>query len=213
VITDFIIPGISIGLSAVSIPGPSIAYLINVTLRYGWRRGLLVILAPLITDPPVVLVILLMLETLQNILPGIVRVIQIAGGLLLLWIAWNGWKGFRAGATFGQSTMVGERDKDGTTRQILMTAVLMNLLSPGLYIFWSTVNGPILLRGMQTSVWHGIAFLLAFYGTFLGGMAVISFVFAKVGQINPTVTRVLTLITIGLLVFFGIRLIAEAVFL
>lgn len=195
-------------MSAVSIPGPSIAYLVNISLRYGWRRALLVTLAPLVTDPPIIVIILLMLQTINSISTGFVSAIQIAGGALLLWIAWNGWKGFRAGVTFGQSAS-GEQANDETPWQIFRTSLLMNLLSPGLYIFWTTVNGPILLNGLSISVLHGAAFLVGFYGVFMVGMALIAFVFAKAGQINPTITRALTLITIGLLIFFGLRLIVE----
>ncbi len=210
-ITDFLLPGMSIGLNAVTIPGPMTAYVINVALRAGWRRALLVVFSPLITDPPIILLVVLLLNQLQAILPGAVRVIQLLGGLLLLWIAFNAWKQYRAGVTFGAANPDKPvSDDDLRPRRVLAMGILMNLLSPGLYIFWTTVNGPLLIRALSISWLHAAAFLIGFYGVFMSGLAIIGFVFARAGSINPRVSRWLTLGTIALIVFFGARFIVLA---
>ncbi|MEL6526128.1 MAG: LysE family transporter, partial [Chloroflexota bacterium] len=92
-----ILPSISLGLSATSIPGPLQAYLLNITLNYGWRRGLLVILSPLITDGPIIFVTVFVL---QQIPEWAIQSIRAAGGLLLLWIAWGAWQQLQSGAEF-----------------------------------------------------------------------------------------------------------------
>jgi threonine/homoserine/homoserine lactone efflux protein len=205
-LTDFIFPGIGIGLSAVSVPGPLTAYLLNVTLRFGWRRALFVIFSPLIVDTPIIIAVLLLLDKLQAIVPAAIGIIRLLGGLLLLWIAWGAYRQFRAGKGFdtGDTEAVPE-----TPGQIFRKAMLMNVVSPGPYLFWTTVNGPLLLKALNISLLHALAFLVAFYGTFLGGLLLVAFIFDKLGQINPRATRWMLALTIVLMVFFGGRLIIQ----
>lgn len=75
--STIILPAISLGLSATSIPGPLQAYLLNITLNYGWRRGLLIILSPLLTDGPI---IFLTVFVLQQIPEWAIQVIRVGGG-------------------------------------------------------------------------------------------------------------------------------------
>ena len=51
---NFIAPAVSFGISAAAIPGPLIAYLVNTTLTHGPRKALLVVIAPLLTDVPII---------------------------------------------------------------------------------------------------------------------------------------------------------------
>lgn len=202
---SIILPAISIGLSATSIPGPLQAYLLNVTLRYGWRRGLWVVLSPLITDAPIIIVIVFLLGQLPDIA---IQGIRVIGGLLLLWIAWNAWKQVQAGANFS----VGE-DKAAESvhpLKILGTAAAMNAFSPGPYLFWATVNGPLLLKALEMSPLAALGMLVGFYGTFLGGMVILVLIFNQLGQIDAKLTRTILLLTVALLVWFGTGLIAEA---
>jgi len=124
-----------------------------------------------------------------------------------LWVARGAWLQFRAGVRI-QAT---NTDDVQVSRSILARGVLMNILSPGPYIFWSTVNGPLLVKGLQQSVWHGLAFLLAFYGTFLGLLALIISLFDRVRVLDPRVTRAVLLLTIVLLVWFGVSLLVEGI--
>ena len=200
---EFILPAISFALSAISIPGPLQAFLLNVTLRGGWRLGLLVILAPLIVDGPIILLTTFLLGQLP---PEAIQLIQLAGGLLLLWIARAAWLQLRSGANLQAADGA---ESDLTARGVLLTAAGLNALSPGPWLFWATINGPLLLRALDQSPLHAVAFMGAFYGTFLGGLALLVFVFHRMGQISATFTRRLLWVTILLLLFFGTRLILE----
>lgn len=202
---SYILPGISLGLTATSIPGPLHAYLMQTALGYGWRRGLLVVLSPLITDAPIILLVVFLLGALPD---WAIQAIRVAGGLLLLWIAWGAWQAIRAKASFQANTSAAIHS---SPRRILSTAVMMNFLSPGPYLFWSTVNGPLLLAALSESLLHALAFLLAFYGTFLLGMALIALLVGRLGQISARLTAVLLSLTIALLLYYGTALIAEAV--
>ncbi len=206
---QIILPAISLGLSAVSVPGPLQAYLLNITLRYGWKRGLFVVFSPLVTDGPIILVTVFLLGQLDE---RIIQGIRVVGGLVLLWIAWGAWKQYRAGASFtAESEAAAEITRANISPwRVLGTASAMNFLSPGPYLFWTTVTGPLLLEALEISPLAAVAMLLSFYGTFIGGMIVLVLIFNRLGNINQRVTNIILLITIGLLVWFGTMLIAEA---
>lgn len=200
---SIIFPAIGYGLSAASLPGPLQAYLLNVTLRAGWKRGMFVIFSPLVTDGPIILLTVFLLGQLPE---WVIQAIRVVGGLLLLWIAWGAWKALRAGVNFSAS----ENDESTTPRRVLMTASAMNFFSPSPYLFWATVNGPLLLRALEISPLAALGMLLGFYVTFLSGMALLVLVFNRLGSIDERMTRGILWITLILLLWFGTGLIAEA---
>jgi threonine/homoserine/homoserine lactone efflux protein len=203
---QFIIPAISFGVSATTLPGPSIAYLVNTTLTQGWRKALLVVLAPFITDPPIILLMVFILEQMPD---SVLKMIQIGGGLLLYFIAWGAWQQYQSDAIFKKVTDEATARRSG--RQVLATGVMMNFLSPGPYLFWGTINGPLLVKALELSVGHAIAFLIAFYGTFLLGLSSWVLLFHFVGKINERYLKMIILGTIVLLLGFGTSLILSAI--
>ena len=103
-ISRFILPAFSFGLSAAVIPGPLIAYVVNTTLTQGWRRALLVVLAPLITDAPIIVLMTFLLGQMPD---EILKLIQLGGGILFA--------GNRMGRA--QSISVGYGDESGNGRR------------------------------------------------------------------------------------------------
>ncbi len=204
---DVFLTAASFGLTAFAIPGHFQAYLLNITLRFGWRHGIWVIAAPLFTDPPI---IVLMTFVLGNLPFLAIQAIRVFGGCFLLWIAWNTFKQWRAEAATNAADA--PLAPSMTTRQVLTTAMTMNALSPGPYLFWGIINGPLLLKALGQSVWHGAAMLVGFYSFFLGGMLLLLVVFHRLGGMPPRVMRRVLLFAIGLLVFFGGRFILEGLF-
>ncbi len=204
---QFIAPAVSFGLSAAVIPGPLIAYLVNTTLTQGWRRALLVLLAPLITDAPIIFLMTFMLGQLPA---AALRLIQAGGGVLLLFIAWGAYKQYRADA-LKMFQDAPKRNEEYSARRVLLTAILMNFLSPGPWLFWGTVNGPLLLRALELSPGHALAFLLSFYGVFLLGLAGWIAVFHQARRVRLERLRFVLLATVLLLLWFGIGLVMAAV--
>lgn len=204
----FILPGITLGLTAGVLPGALQAYLINTTLLYGWRRGLWVVISPLIIDGPVIIIVVFILGQLPDV---VLQVIRFLGGLLLLWVAWGAYRQYRAGISLGGDLSEEKAKEAPKPQSILGKALLMNLLSPGPYLFWTTVNGPLLIEALELSLWHVAAFLIAFYGTFLAMMSIVVLIFDRVGKMNDRVVRWALLFTIVLLLWFGTTLITEAI--
>lgn len=188
--------GISLGFSAGAMPGPFNSYLIGTTLLLGWRRALIVVLTPLITDGPI---ILLAVVLLRQIPADWIRVIQVVGGLYLIWVAVGAWRRFRQGATLTADTTAAGRT--------LAQGLLMNWLSPGPYIFWATINGPLLIEALNQSIWAALAFLVAFYGTFLGILTGYVIVFDRLRRLDERFTRAIFLVTVLVMLLFGVSLI------
>jgi len=192
-ILAFFMQGAAIGLTAAASPGPLLTYLISRTLSGGWRQGAMVALAPLISDPPIVLVIVLLLDQLSA---NFLRVISVIGGFYVLYLAWGLLRQWRLGS---QIDVEVESNPTGNLRK----AVLMNFLSPGPYTFWILVNGPLLLSALKQSIWDGIGFLLGFYGVFIWSMVGIALVFDQARRLGPRVVRILILVSILILIVFG----------
>lgn len=200
---ELAVRGITLGLNAGLSPGPLQTYVIQTSLMLGWRRSLIVALSPLITDLPIIILIVFVLSQFP---PAFIQLIQLAGGLFLLYLAWNTWKDIQRGARIGEA-------KAGTTptsrRRILLRAVQMNYLSPGPYIFWGTINGPLLIQGLQQSVLHGIGFLVGFYGTFLGLLCGLILLTDRLRNLSDRANRLILVSLTLILAVFGVSLIVQ----
>ncbi|MCY3574307.1 MAG: LysE family transporter [Chloroflexi bacterium] len=201
----FILPAMGLGLSAALIPGPLLAYLFSTILTRGARMAFLVVLAPLLTDAPI---ILLMTFVLRQLPEAALQLIQAAGGCLLLSIAWGASRQLQSDSLLTLSA--DERASSSGATRALLTAVLMNLLSPGPWLFWATVNGPLLLAALELSVLHGLAFLLAFYGVFLGGLCLWIALFHRLRHVDARYLRGMLLAIALLMLWFGAGLITAA---
>ncbi len=200
---EFWLRGAGLGVTAAGAPGPLQAFLISESLAGGWRRGLPVTLAPLISDAPIVIVMTFLLGQLPV---AAIRGLNLAGGLFVLYLAWSVWREWRQPATARIDTpyLVAPPAHSGLRR-----AVLMNLLSPGPYLFWGLINGPLLLAAWQQSAAHAALFLLGFYGVFLTGMILMVGVFHQARRLGPRLVRGLMLLSILLLLGFGILLLQQ----
>lgn len=189
----FILQGIGYGLAAAAQPGPFQTYLITQALKNGWRRTLPAALAPLLSDIPIVL---LVLAVLSRVPPSFETALHIISGLFILYLAWGAFKAWRR---FNPQLTAGK-----PTRQNVLEAAVMNLLNPNPYIFWSLVAGPTLLSGWRGSPLCGLAFLISFYATLIGGFALIIILFGTARYLGPRVNRMLLVVSIAALAAFGL---------
>ena len=190
----YFLKGLSYGFAAAVSPGPMQAFLLSQTLKNGWLRTLPAALAPLISDGPIIVLVLFILAQVPE--SGL-RLIRIAGGLFILYLAWGAYKNYR------QATNADLEIQPDSSAQSLLKAALTNFLSPVPYIFWSTILGPILLEGWQQSPATGLVFLLAFYGLLVGGFALTIMVFDLLCRFPPVITRTLSLISAVLLLYLA----------
>ncbi len=199
---SFFLRGAALGISAAASPGPLQTLLISETLLGGLRRGIRVTLAPLVTDLPIIVLVLLVLSRLP---PMLVRASSIAGGLFVLYLALGLWRQWRASA----ARDVVEADSESAGWAGLRRAAVLNWLNPNPYAFWLLVSGPILADALGRSTLHGAAFLSGFYGIFIGGMSGIVVLFDQARRLGPRVVRGLLLLSIVILVVFGAALVRQ----
>ncbi len=84
--------GITFGFASAVQPGPMQTFLISRALAHGWRHALPLSLAPIVSDIPIVTVTLLVL----NVIPEWVgNALHLAGGIFLLYLAWEAYRTFR----------------------------------------------------------------------------------------------------------------------
>ena len=195
----YLLQGAALGIAAAAAPGPFQTFLFSETLVGGWRRGAPVALAPLISDIPIILLALLLLDQVPA---QFLRGISLAGGFFSLYLAWGLWKQWRAGA--GQENEYQVRARGGLRR-----GALINLLGPGPYLFWTLVLGPILLSALRESPLHGSAFILGFYVVFIGALLGLVGLFHQARRLGPGVVRLLLLLSIGILLILAGGLLRE----
>jgi threonine/homoserine/homoserine lactone efflux protein len=205
----YLLQGATLGLSGAAMPGPFQAYLLDQTLRRGARGTLPFSLAPLVAEVPIVGVILLVVSRM----PGwAISTLHVAGGMLLLFLAVESLRAVRADARDegaaparnGVGGLPAVSARAGFTR-----AVAMNLLSPGPYLFWSLLAGPVVVEAAGTSGAHAAGFVLGFYGLLIGGFVAFVMAFGVAVRLGARVVRVLRVITAVGLLGFGFYQIAR----
>jgi threonine/homoserine/homoserine lactone efflux protein len=190
---SFPITGMSLGMSAAASPGPYQAYVIGLVLRSGWRRALPAAFAPLITEGPIIALVLLLLTRVPA---EFLRAVQIAGGVFVLYLAYKTVQAYRQ---FQPDAVIPSSE----TRRGFWQAVMMNFLSPGPYLFWSLLAGPTLIEGWNQSPVLGLAFMGGFYLALIGGMLLLIFVFGAARNLGPRVSRAMLGLSAIALLGFG----------
>jgi len=184
--------GASFGLMAGISPGPLLTLVLSESLTKNYRAGIKVALAPLITDFPIILVILLILRAAYSY-DILIKVISIIGSLYLFYLAYQNL------VTSGLP-----EKKSGKLNNALIKGIVANLLNPHPYLFWILVGGPIILESYTTSPIYTIAFLTGLYFFLLSSKILLAILTGKSKRfIRP---RIYTLVNqaLGLvLIFFG----------
>lgn len=203
-----IVRGISIGFAAGMTPGPLQIFMLMHTLRHGARYALWLILAPLISDAPVVTIVLLVLGQASS---DLLDAIGLLGGLFVLYIAWGLWQQLRSGIHLPSAEAA---ETDTVIRQPipvnLRKAVIINALGPGAWLFWGTVLGPLVIDAWRDTPTHAVLFVLGFYGMFLLTMAGLVILFHQARRLGAQAVKIGLWIGLMVLVGFGASLIWES---
>jgi threonine/homoserine/homoserine lactone efflux protein len=191
---NYLIFGITYAFAAGVQPGPLQTYIISQTLKKGWRSTLPAAFAPVISDVPIVILILFLLSTVPD---NFVILLRIGGGLFLLYLGFMAFKSWQ------------EYDVDNTIskesgKQTLFSAVLVNILNPNPYLGWSLILGPLFLEGWRITPINGIALIIGFYLTLIITLAGTIILFAFARKFGPRVSKLLLGLSSIVLFAFGI---------
>jgi len=189
---SYFIFGLTYSFACVVQPGPFQAYLFSQSITNGWRKTIPLVFAPLISDLPVIILVLFILTTVP---PVVLGVLQCLGGLFLLYLAFKAYKTLRSFNT---------KDKQGTTGYgSFFKAILVNLFNPNPYLGWSLVMGPMLIKGWNEAPKNGIALVTGFYSSMIIYSAVMVILFSVAGNLGPRVSRISLIFSIIAFLLFG----------
>lgn len=191
---SYLIFGITYAFASAVQPGPLQTYIISQTVKKGWRSTIPAAFAPIISDGPILILVLFLLSTIPD---NFIVILRIGGGLFLLYLAYRAfisWKKF-------------DTDKNVSTnsnQQTLFKAAFINILNPAPYLGWSLIMGPLFLEGWNKDPSYGIALLLGFYITMTLTLTSIIILFGFARKLGPKVTKILLGISSIALFAFGI---------
>jgi len=198
----YFLKGALIGLSAAATPGPFLAFLLAQTLKNGFLRTLPATFAPLVSDGPIIALVMVLLNQTST---GFLNFIQIMGGLFLIYLAREAWLARQ------REVIIDPLATDDLSHQTILKGAMMNALSPNPYIFWTVVAGPIVLDGWRQSPSWGLSFVGGFYLTLIGGFMGFVLLFALTSQIDPRLNKLLGSVSALALFIFGLYQLASGV--
>ena len=192
---EFLSAGILLGLAAGFTPGPLTVLVISETLRHSIKAGIKVSVAPLVTDIPIILISLLVLNRLANF-KVILGCFSIFGGLFILYL------GYECLKTKGVELNLASHSTHSFRK-----GVITNVLNPHPYIFYITVGAPIIFRSINQNVLSTASFVGSFLLFLVGSKVVLAMAVERSrsflqGSVYIWVMRILGI----LLLFFSIVL-------
>jgi threonine/homoserine/homoserine lactone efflux protein len=157
-----------LGLSGGMLPGPLMALVISQAIRFGFKEGAVVAMAPLVTDGPLVLLSVLLLSEAAAF-DGVLGVLSLLGGVFLFYLAWD-------------SASAGDLKVEETVAEAprsMRKSVIANLLNPHAYLFWFVLGGPLVVRAGDAGGASPWLFIAIFFGCLVGSKVAIAWLIAR----------------------------------
>lgn len=155
------------GLTGGLAPGPLMTLVLTQTLRHGAKEGMKTAMAPLITDAPIMAVLLLFLDRIAEV-RQLVGAIAAAGALYLLYLAWESWTSAPPSATAAAAA----------PRSFLRGATV-NFLNPHPYLFWLTAGTPMLVKAWRIGWTAAAMFVAVFFVCLVGSKILLAVAVAR----------------------------------
>ena len=197
---EYILIGSGFAFAAAIQPGPLQAYLLSSVAQRGWKRTLPASFAPMISDGPIALLVLLVLNHITETMSS---VLQAAGGVFLIYLAWASYRQWK-----NQTTTIPETN--GSAPRTLFQAAMVNILNPNPYLGWSLVLGPAVLGAWQINPANAVMLIVAFYVTMVSVQACIILLFGTTHFLGPNGRRILILVSVVILLALGIYQLAAS---
>ena len=148
--------GIILGLSAGFSPGPLLTLVISQSLKHGFKEGVKVAVAPLITDLSIILISIFVLARLANF-RTILGIFSLIGGLFVLYLAFESFQTRRFRINIQEAEP-----------QSLRKAIVVNALSPHPYLFWFSIGAPMIVKAWEEEPITAVVFITGFYTCLVG---------------------------------------------
>jgi threonine/homoserine/homoserine lactone efflux protein len=163
----YLISGMLFGLAAGATPGPLNTLVISETMRHGRKYGLMVAIAPILSDLPIILACVFVVASLEKF-NTILGLISISGALYIAYLAYECF------------TVKGARSMDtDQAPQSLKKGLIANVLNPNPYIFWLTIGATTIMSGYKIDIMAVVFFLASFYICIVGVKIIIAMIVDK----------------------------------
>ena len=186
---EFLSSGTILGLASGFAPGPIMVLVIAETLRHNMKAGVIVALAPLVTDIPIIILAVFILSKISY-LEMILGVISLCGGIFIMYL------GYESLRTTGVNLELTEANPKSFRK-----GVITNALSPHPYLFWMTVGTPMMMKAWTDSVPSATAFIGSFYLFLVGTKVALAVIVGKSGSFLKGKIYIYIMRTLGLLLF------------
>jgi threonine/homoserine/homoserine lactone efflux protein len=197
---EYLFIGSGFAFAAAIQPGPLQVFLLSSVAQRGWKRTLPAACSPLLSDGPIALFVLFVLNRVPETMS---QVLQAAGGVLLLYFAWTSYRQWRNQATPDFAT-------NHSAPRTFIQAATVNFLNPGVYLGWSLVLGPAVLAAWAQSPANALVLLIAFYTTMVATLAGTILLFGTTHFLGPRGRHALVLVSAVILAALGVyRLVAS----
>jgi threonine/homoserine/homoserine lactone efflux protein len=196
---SYIILGVTLGLTAGLSPGPLLMLLISETIKQNRKAGILVACTPLITDLPIVLISIFVLQAISDY-HFILGIISVLGALYLGYLSFENirLKHF-------------DPDIDELKSKSLKKGIITNFLNPNPYLFWMTIGAPTVLKGYRTGILLSLCFVIGFYIFLVGSKIIIALLVDRSKALIKSSLYVLLIKILGLLLLvFSLVFIKES---
>jgi len=198
-VTQYLLLGGGFAFAATIQPGPLQAFLLARVATTGWRRTLPACFSPLLSDGPIALVVLLLLGRLSATMQQLLRM---AGGVLLLYLAWGALQQWRRPSAPGAGS---------PAPRTLLQAALVNVLNPNPYLGWALVLGPSVVTAWHQHPAHAVALVAAFYGTMVVMLALFIALVGTARLLSPQGLHALVAASVFILAALGAYLLISGV--
>ena len=196
---SYLLPGLALGLSAGISPGPLLTLVMTQTLKHGAREGVKVSMAPLLTDLPIIIVVLFILDRLTHIAP-VLGTISLFGAGYLIYLGYESLV-FKGGMPSDQAE----------APHSIRKGMVANFLNPSPYMFWFSIGGPLVLKAFNLSPLAAALFIVPFYSLLVGAKCVVAIVAGRSRYFLKSRAYVYTVRLLGLvLCLFGLMFLKDA---
>jgi threonine/homoserine/homoserine lactone efflux protein len=199
----YLFVGCGFGIAAALQPGPLQAFLFSRVTRAGWVRTLPAAFAPIFSDGPIAAFVLLVLVRVPQTVQA---ALQLAGGVLLLYLGIGAYRDWRRRA--GESS---EFDSAVSAPRTIAQAVAINIFNPNPYLGWSLVLGPEAMNAWRQAPRLAVIFVAAFYITMVATIALTIVAFGATRAFGPRAQRTFVLVSAVLLASIGVLQLVDGI--
>ena len=166
-VVSFLILTATIGITGALQPGPLQTLIISQTMKHGVKEGIKVSFAPLITDIPIIIVVLFVLSKIaqSNIVIGIISLLGFG------YLAYLSYISIKLKEVKSSS--------ENVKPQSLKKGVITNFLNPAVYLFWSTLGAAMISKAIQIAPIMPLVYLVLSYSVFICGNVLIAYLVGK----------------------------------